>query len=126
MLDINSTQISALKTNTGSTHQNFESDSHGVAHWGSPEAPLGGFQRTYVMNIRHVGYQFYSDFSSENEYRVNTPKFRIRLPWGGQSGFPRGPLERSPNKLMKIRHVGHQFDSDFSTENEYRVNTPKF
>ena len=52
-----------------------------------------------LIKIRHVGYQFYSDFSTENEYRVHTPKFRIRLPWGGPLGFPRSPLGRFPKNL---------------------------
>ena len=35
-------------------------------------------------DIRHVGYQFYSFFSTENESRVDTyPIFQIRLPQGG-------------------------------------------
>ena len=35
-------------------------------------------------DIGHVGYQFYSDFCTEDEYRVNNPfKFQIRRPWGG-------------------------------------------
>jgi hypothetical protein len=35
-------------------------------------------------DIGHDGYQFYSDFSTENEYRVKTTlEFQIRLPWGG-------------------------------------------
>ncbi len=56
---------------------------------GAPQGPCRGAPRlpervheepNYVM---HVGYQFYSDFSTENEYRVKTPlKFQIRLPWG--------------------------------------------
>ena len=57
---------------------------------GAPQGPCRGAPRlpervheepNYVM---HVGYQFYSDFSTENEYRVKTTlEFQIRLPWGG-------------------------------------------
>ena len=51
-------------------------------------------------DIRHVGYQFYSVFSTENESRVDIYlRFQIRLtqggPWGSQ-----GPLGRSPTNLM--------------------------
>ena len=35
-------------------------------------------------DIRHVGYQFYSVFSTENESRVDIYlRFQIRLPQGG-------------------------------------------
>ena len=40
---------------------------------GDPREPAGPpFE---VQKIRHVVYQFYSDSSNENEYRVNTSKF---------------------------------------------------
>ena len=43
---------------------------------------------------------------------------------------PQGPRpvvqKGSPVNLMKVRDVGYQFYSDFSTENESRVNTLKF
>ena len=43
-------------------------------------------------DMRHVGYQFYSVFSTENESRVDTYiRFQIRLPQGGPWGS-RGPL----------------------------------
>jgi hypothetical protein len=74
--------------------------------------PPGGSSEN-LMKVRHVGYQFYSDFCNENKYRVSTLKFQIRLPWGGVSGYPRG----SSKNLMKVRHVGYQFYSDFSNEN---------
>ena len=42
-------------------------------------------------DIGHVGYQFYSDFCTENEYRVNNPlKFQIRRPWA--PGRPQVPI----------------------------------
>jgi hypothetical protein len=47
----------------------FKSDSHRVAH-GGPEAPLGGGVSKEPNDIRHFGYQFYSDFSTENKNRV--------------------------------------------------------
>ena len=44
-------------------------------------------------DIRHVGYQFYSVFSNENESRVDTYlRFQIRLLQGG----PLGPLVQGP------------------------------
>ena len=56
-------------------------------HRGSPRGPerVSGEPN----DIRHVGYQFYSIFSTENKYRVKAPlKFQIRLPqsdpWGSR------------------------------------------
>jgi hypothetical protein len=53
-------------------------------------------------DIRHVGYQFYTDFSTENKYRVKAPlKFQISLtqgnPWGSRG--PGSPLRglQKPN-----------------------------
>ena len=47
--------------------------------------PLGRTPK-YLINIRHVGYQFYSVFSTENKSRVDTSLgFQIRLPLGGGS-----------------------------------------
>ena len=51
-------------------------------------------------DIRHVGYQFYSVFSTENESRVDIYlRFQIRLtqggPWGSQ-----GPLGRSLKNIQ--------------------------
>ena len=73
-------------------------------------------------DIRHVRYQFYSVFSTENESRVDKYlRFQIRLPQGGPGasrvqgpGSPlvvpnkykggtwgyQGPLGRSPKNLM--------------------------
>ena len=88
-----------------------------VAHvWGSRGPPWEVSKES--NDIRHVGYQFYSVFSTENESRVDTYlKFQIRVlqadPWGS-----RVPLGRSPNYLINIRHVGYQFYSVFSTENK--------
>ena len=74
-------------------------------------------------DIRHVGYQFCSVFSTENESRVDTYlRFQIRLPQGGPWGS-RVPLGRSPKYLINIRHVGYQFYSVFSTENKSCVDT---
>ena len=54
-------------------------------------------------DTRNDGYQFCSDFRTENKYRVNTPlKFGIRLPWGspwGSSG-PGALLEGSQKNPM--------------------------
>ena len=69
-------------------------------------------------NMRHVGYQFHSVFSTENEYRVDTyPRFQIRLPQGGPWGS-RVPLGRSSKYLINMMHAGYQFYSVFSTENK--------
>jgi hypothetical protein len=52
-------------------------------------------------DIRHVGYQLYSDFSTENKYRVKAAlKFQIRLPqgdpWGSRGpGSPLGGLRKT-------------------------------
>ena len=44
-------------------------------------------------DMRHVGYQFYSVFSTENESRVDTYlRFQIKLPQGG----PLGPWVQGP------------------------------
>ena len=46
--------------------------------WGS-RVPLGR-SPNYLINIRHVGYQFYSVFSTENKFCVNTSlRFQISL-----------------------------------------------
>ena len=53
-------------------------------------------------DIRHVGYQFYSVFSTENESRVDTSSgLKIRLPRVAH-GHPqvRGLLGRSLKNLM--------------------------
>ena len=72
MLGINSTQISARKTNQGMTQHYFEWDSHGVC----PEeyTPRGPHQRSplKLMKLRRVGYKFYSNFCKENESRDDT------------------------------------------------------
>jgi hypothetical protein len=53
-----------------------------------------------LNGIRHVGCQFYSVFSTENESRVDTSlRFQIRLPWGSPWGSL-GPLGRSAKNLM--------------------------
>ena len=61
-------------------------------------------------DIRHVGYQFYSVFCTENESRVATfLRFRIRLPWGGPwASLGQGPpdLGRSPKNLMIYGMLG--------------------
>ena len=60
-------QFSALKMNTRSKHiQNFESDSHGVAHGGPcvQGPPWEVSKDSY--DIGHVGCQFYSVFCTEN------------------------------------------------------------
>ena len=93
-------------------------------HWGSPRGPerVSGEPN----DIRHVGYQFYSIFSTENKYRVKAPlNFKSgshRMTHGGPEGQgpPWGGVSKGPND---IRHFGYQFYSDFSTENKYRVST---
>ena len=97
------------------------------------KAPLvgvgGGGVFKEPKDITHVGCQFNSDFRTENKYRVTTHfKFQIRLPQCGPMGSrgPEAPLgggrvSKEPND---IRHFVYQFFSDFSTENQYRVNKP--
>ena len=78
MLGINCTQISARKMNPGLMQHYFEWDSHGVGPLVLPQVTLRGpRQRSPVklMKLRHVGYQFYSDFSKKNESRVDTTLF---------------------------------------------------
>ena len=60
----------------------------------------GSLGRSPNNNIRDIGYQFYSVFSTENESRVDIYlRFQIRLtqggPWGSQ-----GPLGRSLKNLL--------------------------
>jgi hypothetical protein len=67
---------------------------------GSRGPLLGVFKEP--NDARHVGYQFYSDFSTEKKYRINTPlKFQIRLPWGGiwRSGGTRAPIGHPESDL---------------------------
>ena len=64
--------------------------------------PLGRSPK-YLINIRHVGYQFYSVFSTENKSRVDTSlRFQIRLqqgdPWGSLG--PLGGSGVSPKDLI--------------------------
>ena len=59
---------------------------------GGPWRSRGPLGRTpkYLINIRHVGYQFYSVFSTENKSRVDTSLgFQIRLPLGGGGNLQR-------------------------------------
>ena len=61
--------------------------------------PLGRSPK-YLINIRHVGYQFYSVFSTENKYCVDTSlRFQISLqqgdPWGSLG--PLGGVSKEPN-----------------------------
>ena len=62
-------------------------------------------------------------FSTENESRVDIYlRIQIRLPHGGPWGS-RGPPWEVSKESNDIRHVGYQFYSVFSTENESRVDT---
>ena len=66
--------------------------------WGS-RVPLGR-SPNYLINIRHVGYQFYSVFSTENKSRVDTSLgFQIRLqqgdPWGSLGTLGGRGLQRT-------------------------------
>ena len=109
MLGINSTQISALKTNSGSTHQNFESDSHGVSHRGPPwevSKELNENKACWVSIL--LRFQLLKRIQGQHA------KISNQTPMGWPIGVPLG---RSPKNLMEKRHVGYQFYSDFSTEN---------
>ena len=66
----------------------------------------GSLGRSPNNNIRDIGYQFYSVFSTENESRVDMYlRIQIRLPKGGPWGS-RGSLGRSPNNLMIYDMLG--------------------
>ena len=111
-------QFSALKTNT---FKISNQDSHGVAH-GRPWVPLGGLQRTLwykacwvsiLLRLQHWKWK-----QGQHTFKISN-----QTPMGCSMGVQGPPWEvsKEPND---IRHVGYQFYSDFSTENEYRVNTP--
>ena len=63
-----------------------------------------GRSSKYLIDIRHVEYQFYSIFSTENKSRVDTSlKFQFRLQQGDQWGSL-GPLggmgvAKEPNNI---------------------------
>ena len=77
---------------------------------------LGGLQK---LDIGHDGYQFYTDFSPENESRVATSlRFQRRLP----QGSPSGSHFKEPNDTI---HVGYQSHSILSSDNQYRVGMVK-
>ena len=108
---------------------------HGAPPWSPHGAPPGGYlwkipsgAPSYLL--WHVGYQLYSDFSKKNESRVDATLFWMGLPRGWPRGATpvtlRGPRQRSPLKLMELRHVGYQLYSDFSKKNESRVDTTLF
>ena len=63
MMGINSTQISALKTNLGLPHPlRFQRRLPQGSPWGSHFKELN--------DTRHVGYQYHSILSSDNQYIV--------------------------------------------------------
>ena len=61
------------------------------------KGPLGRFPK-HLINIRHVGYQFYTVFSTENK----SLRFQIRIqqgdPWGPWVPLGRGGV--SPKNLI--------------------------
>ena len=66
--------------------------------WGS--RGLLGRSPKYLINIRQVGYKFYSVFSTENKSRVDTSlRFQIRLqqgdPWGSLGTLGGRGLQRT-------------------------------
>ena len=74
---------------------------------------LGGLHQ--LKDIGHDGYQFYTDFSPENESRVATSlRFQRRLPQGS-------PWGSHFKELNDSRHVGYQSHSILSSDNQYRV-----
>ena len=82
-----------------------------MAHGGSESRGLLGRSPKYLINIRPVGYQSYSIFSTENKSRVDTSlKFQIRLqqgdPWGSLGPLVGMGVSKEPNN---IRHFGYQF-----------------
>ena len=83
---------------------------------------LGGLQK--LKDIRHDGYQSYSDFSPENESKVATSlRFQRRFPqgspWGSQD--PGSLFLEVFKELNATRHVGYQSHSVLSFDHEYRV-----
>ena len=83
---------------------------------------LGGLQK--LKDIRHDGYQSYSDFSPENESKVATSlRFQRRFPqgspWGSQD--PGSLFLEVFKELNDTRHVGYQSHSVLSSDHEYRV-----
>ena len=64
--------------------------------------PLGRSPK-YLINMRHVGYQFYSVFSNENKSRLDTSlRFQIRLqqgdPWGSLGPLGEG-VSKEPDNI---------------------------
>ena len=89
------------------------------------------------MKLRHVGYQFYSDFSKKNESRVDKPKFWMELqlgwPWGVT---PRGPHQRSPKSyglvlelvgliVFELKYVKQPHEGEKSNDKKQRVTKQK-
>ena len=72
-----------------------------------PQGPRPEVQKGSPVNfdeLGHVGYQFYSDFSKENEY----PKILNGTPTGWDPlGYPEGPPRTPLVNLMKAWHVGY-------------------
>ena len=73
----------------------------------APQGPRPEVQKGSPVNfdeLGHVGYQFYSDFSKENEY----PKILNGTPTGWDPlGYPEGPPRTPLVNLMKAWHVGY-------------------
>ena len=72
-----------------------------------PQGPRPEVQKGSPVNfdeLGHVGYQFYSDFSKENEY----PKILNGTLTGWDPlGYPEGPPRTPLVNLMKAWHVGY-------------------
>ena len=68
-----------------------------------------------LNGIRHVGYQFYSDFCTENESRVaKSLRFLIRLPQGGPWG------SKDPGALFL------EFPRNFMIHGMFDINPTQF
>jgi len=80
-------------------------DPHPEKIW-PPGTPTRGLERvtSEFDELGYVGYQFYSDFSKENEY----PKILNGNPTGWDPlGYPEGPPRTPLVYLMKAWHVGY-------------------
>ena len=104
--------------------------------WSPHGAPPGGYlwkipSGAPAYLLWHVGYQFYSDFSKENESRDDTTLFWMGLPqvWprGATPGYLEGPLSVVSTEVDETKACWvYIFYSDFSKDNESRVDTTLF
>ena len=106
MLGINSTQISARKTNPGLTQHYFEWDSHGVGPLGLPLVTLRGPCQTSpvkLMKTKACGVSILLRFQQEKQIQGWQTKILNGTPTGlALRGYPKGP----PSEVSKIIWIG--------------------